>query len=157
MKVDVGSVVVVYSLFLAALIVVLSLPIIIRRIWLALHRDDFDCLMCGNCCRFRTIDLTKEDVELMEKHGHKDFYEPFEGHYRIKRVNGRCPFNFDDKCGVYDHRAAVCRNFPFFPLWGCIPFIHEWSCCPGIEEMKRKLKEKGKKKGGLDALFARLL
>ncbi|MFC2154655.1 YkgJ family cysteine cluster protein [Candidatus Altiarchaeota archaeon] len=124
--------------FLGVLVVLLSLPLMVKRILLALRQDEFECLMCGNCCRFRTIDMSSKDVERIEAAGKKDFYEKFEGAFRLKRKNGRCVFVEDDKCTIHEIKPKVCREFPFFKLYGCIPYIHDWSCCPGVEKMKNK-------------------
>ncbi len=127
-----------YSLVLAYIVILVSVPIIVRRIILASRKDKFKCIQCGNCCRFAIISLTDEDIDRIGSEGHKDFVEKTRlGEKKLKRVNGRCVFSVDDKCSIYEIRPKVCREFPFQKLVSFIPYIHEWSCCPGIEELKK--------------------
>jgi Fe-S-cluster containining protein len=65
------------------------------------------CSACGKCCDFENFD-------------HKLFVTPPElmylavklGAENIKpMVNGRCPYNIDGKCSVYEHRFSGCRIF----------------------------------------------
>lgn len=123
---------------IAVLIVLGSLPIMWRRISLAKRAGEFVCVCCGNCCRFRTVDVTCEDIERIEAAGHKDFYEEHAGGYRLKHEKGRCVFVKDDLCSIHDIKPELCRKFPFFTLYGFLPYIHDWSCCPGVENLKKK-------------------
>lgn len=130
------------SLILLYLMIIFSLPLVFRRVWLGFHKKDFKCIMCGNCCRFSIITLTDEDIKRIEDAGQKDFIENVSlSEKKLRRVNGRCLFNKDDKCGIYESRPNVCRNFPFQSYFG-IPYLRDWSCCPGIDEFKRKMGKK---------------
>lgn len=134
------------SLYRSAIILIfisliLSIPFIVRRIVLALNKDKFTCIMCGNCCRFAFIVLTGADIERIKEEGHREFVvETKSGEKKLKRVNGRCVFVKDDKCGIYDVRPRACRNFPFQKLFGKIPYLRDWSCCPAIDELKKNVK-----------------
>ncbi|MFH1721624.1 MAG: YkgJ family cysteine cluster protein [Candidatus Altiarchaeota archaeon] len=112
----------------------------VRRIALARRADEFECICCGNCCRFRTIDLTKEDIKRIESAGHKGFHEKFGKGERLKRNKGRCVFVVDDKCSIHEIKPEICKKFPFFKLYKHIPYIHDWNSCPGVEELKKKTK-----------------
>lgn len=138
--------VVAYVILTFGLIITLfSLPSIILRMRLARHRGDFECMMCGNCCRFSIITLNDEDTRRIEAHGHKDFYEVLDsGEKKLKMANGRCMFVKDDACTIHDIKPEVCRNFPFSRLYGVIPFSRDWRCCVGIQKLKEKI---GKNRG----------
>jgi hypothetical protein len=65
------------------------------------------CRACGKCCDF-------------ESFGHKLFVTPPElmclaanlGTENIKPMTtGRCPYNINGKCSVYEHRFSGCRIF----------------------------------------------
>ncbi len=101
-------------------------------------KDGFDCTGCGNCCRFRKTHLTKADIDRLEKSGKTGFHDKADRESILKRVNGRCIFLVDDKCRVYEHRPQVCREFPFYEMYGCW-----WACkcsmCPALEKLEEKL------------------
>jgi len=127
------------TVFAGVLSFIILLPQFILSIRLAGIRDKFKCTGCGNCCRLKVIPLRKDDVKRLEDAGYRDFTEVKEGEVTFKRVNGRCLFNKDDKCSVYEHRARVCREFPFFSSYG-IPYCRVMSYCPAQDELKEKLK-----------------
>lgn len=65
------------------------------------------CGACGDCCDFEAFD-------------HRLFVTPPEltylaanpGSENIRAMpTGRCPYNVDGKCGIYEHRFAGCRIF----------------------------------------------
>ncbi|HEC03068.1 MAG TPA: hypothetical protein ENI81_05970 [Phycisphaerales bacterium] len=65
------------------------------------------CRACGDCCDFDAFD-------------HRLFITPPELIYLAENLGpetikpmtaGRCPYNVDGKCGVYEHRFAGCRIF----------------------------------------------
>ena len=80
--------------------------------WLELRirrRSDMDgtCRACGDCCDFETFD-------------HRLFVTPPEVIYLAANLSvdnvkamptGRCPYNIDGKCGIYEYRFAGCRIF----------------------------------------------
>jgi len=128
------------TMWAAFLSFIILLPQFLLSIKMGFSRDKFNCQQCGNCCRLKIIDLSKEDVERLEKGGYKDFTEMKAGEVTFKRVNGRCLFNKNDKCTVYEHRAAICREFPFFWYYGVVPYCRIMSYCPAQDELKKKLK-----------------
>jgi Fe-S-cluster containining protein len=62
--------------------------------------------------------------------------KPDESWYLVNNKD-RCRFLEGTKCGIYEHRPAACRNFPFFPehmepnKWESLS-----SFCPGINKGK---------------------
>ena len=64
------------------------------------------CEQCGKCCDF-------------EEFGHRIFVTSAEMVYFIHNTkeplrpakDGRCPYNIDGQCSVYEHRFAACRVF----------------------------------------------
>jgi Fe-S-cluster containining protein len=123
-----------YLIVFAALIV--SAPLALKSNLLYRRRGRFKCTMCGNCCRLRIINLTKEDVKVLESAGKKGFAEP-EGEPRLKRVNGKCVFLKDDRCSIHGIRPQVCRDFPFFRTWG-IGYAREASFCPAMDNLQNE-------------------
>jgi Fe-S-cluster containining protein len=65
------------------------------------------CNACGACCDFESFDhhlfvTTPELVYLAAKLGVEN----------IKQMHtGRCPYNIDGKCSIYEYRFAGCRIF----------------------------------------------
>ena len=65
------------------------------------------CDACGKCCDFETFDhrlfvTTPELIYLTEKIGPQN----------IRPMNtGRCPYNIDGQCNIYQHRFTGCRIF----------------------------------------------
>ena len=129
------------SFILSYVIVILSLPVLLKRVWFGLKKEKFSCRMCGNCCRFNIIAMTEEDVKRIKEAGFKDFVEN-SGEKKLRRVRGRCVFSRDDKCGIYEIRPSVCREFPFQKIFGVIPYMRDWSCCPAISEFKKSFGRK---------------
>lgn len=92
--------------------------------WLDAEIDAEDtsrCKACGNCCDFKTF-------------GHRLYVTTPEMlcFAQILAVNdlkpmltGRCPYNIDDKCTVYENRFAGCRIF----------------CCRGNNDLQSALSE----------------
>jgi Fe-S-cluster containining protein len=79
------------------------------------------CKSCGDCCDFEGFD-------------HRLFITPPElmylaanlGDENIKpMLSGRCPYNIDGKCGVYEYRFSGCRIF----------------CCNGDADFQSRLSE----------------
>jgi Fe-S-cluster containining protein len=128
---------VVLTIIALAFILALALsPTAVEEIRLYRRRGKFKCLMCSNCCRFRVIPITKEDIKRLEDAGYKDFYVGGD-EVRIKRINGRCMFLKDDRCSVHEKRPDVCRSFPFFRLYG-VGYAQKLSFCPAMEKLKNE-------------------
>jgi Fe-S-cluster containining protein len=129
------SVVTIVSVSIASGVVAMLLPYKVREYRLGKLRDKFECVCCGNCCRFRVTPLKRKDVERLEKAGYTGFHRHVKGELSMRRVNGRCIFLRDDKCTVYEHRPQVCRDFPFYRLFG-VWFCTDTAVCPGVERLK---------------------
>jgi Fe-S-cluster containining protein len=81
------------------------------------------CKRCGACCRDashrpRKVLLLPGDVERLEAAGERDFKiettseEPFVG--EIRKKGGACVFLSREGCRAYQHRALLCRTYPFW-------------------------------------------
>ncbi len=77
-----------------------------------------DCTVCGNCCKSLMINVTEEEAGHLAAHLQQT-RESFDETYLEKSDGGRmlmntipCSFLSDDKCTVYSHRFAGCREFP---------------------------------------------
>jgi len=72
-----------------------------------------ECKTCGRCCDFET---TPELMYLADRLGAKNI---------TPMVTGRCPWQKDNKCSIYDYRFASCRIF----------------CCNGDKDFQSRLTE----------------
>jgi Fe-S-cluster containining protein len=65
------------------------------------------CKACGNCCDFDAFDhrlfVTPPELMYLAAHLGRDNIKAMPG--------GRCPYNRDGTCGIYEHRFAGCRIF----------------------------------------------
>lgn len=79
------------------------------------------CDACGRCCDFDAYDhrLFVTTPELMHLAANLD------GEMTGVMVSGRCPYNVQGKCVVYDYRFAGCRIF----------------CCRGDANLQSELSE----------------
>jgi len=109
-----------------------------------------DCTKCGNCCKSLMINV--EDKEANELAAHLHISRPvFDEKYVEKGIGGMmlvntipCHFLNDNKCTVYEHRFADCRNFPnlhlpFFTKRLFATFMH-YGRCPIIFNVTEALK-----------------
>ena len=111
-----------------------------------------DCTQCGNCCKSLMINVEEKEANELSGHLHLTRDE-FDEEYIEKGSGGMmiintipCHFLSNNKCTVYEHRFADCRNFPNLHLAGFTKrlfatFMH-YGRCPIIfnvvEEMKRE-------------------
>ena len=119
---------------LAAAVVAVRLPLMVDAYRMGRIKDRFSCLCCGNCCRFKVIHMDEGDVERIGKAGHKDFYRKVDGETILRRVNGKCVFQRDDKCSIHEIKPEVCRNFPFYKMYG-VWWCNRASMCPAVEKL----------------------
>jgi Fe-S-cluster containining protein len=110
-----------------------------------------DCTTCGNCCKSLMIVVSDEEADSLSEHLQQPRKE-FDDHYLEKGSNGMmiintipCHFLSDNKCTVYEHRFAGCREFPALhvPQFNkrlFTTFIH-YDRCPIIFNVVEKLKE----------------
>jgi len=65
------------------------------------------CQMCGKCCDFARFDhrlfITPPEIFY--------FNANLSGEPQKPMTTGRCPYNIDGRCTVYQHRFAGCRIF----------------------------------------------
>ena len=65
------------------------------------------CDACGKCCDFARFDhrlfVTPPELMYLKANLHDEDLKPI--------PTGRCPYNTDGKCTVYDYRFAGCRIF----------------------------------------------
>jgi hypothetical protein len=77
-----------------------------------------DCTQCGNCCKSLMINVSQSEADNLSAHLHQSRNE-FDKQYVEKGNNGMmiintipCLFLHENKCTVYEHRFAGCREFP---------------------------------------------
>ena len=65
------------------------------------------CNICGKCCNFDSYDhhlfVTQPEVMYLTAKLGSENIKPM--------TDGKCPYNVDGKCTVYEHRFAACRIF----------------------------------------------
>ncbi len=77
-----------------------------------------DCTACGNCCKSLVINVAQNEIEPLATHlqlsieATKEKYieESQQGNCFINTIP--CHFLSDNKCTIYEHRFAECRDFP---------------------------------------------
>ena len=81
--------------------------------------EQFDCLVCANCCKTISPILLSADIERIAKYlkiKPSVFYEQYvttdsEKDFVFKQVP--CPFLADDNyCIIYNNRPKACREYP---------------------------------------------
>lgn len=109
-----------------------------------------DCTQCGNCCRSLMINVTEEEAVNLAGHlqmplpeFEKDYLEKGNSLMVINRIP--CHFLSHNKCTIYEHRFAGCREFPALHLPGISKrlftlFMH-YERCPIIFEVMNALKK----------------
>lgn len=119
-----------------------------------------DCTQCGNCCKSLMIVVNDEEADTLSAHLHQD-RDGFDRNYLEKGSNGMmvinripCHFLSDNRCSVYEHRFAGCREFPALHIPGFTKrlftvFMH-YDRCPIIfnvvEAMKKEMQFGGTEK-----------
>ena len=82
---------------------------------------EWACIGCGDCCgdvdqRERLIRLLPEDITCIMETGAEDFCEEWdEGSFTgiMCKKDGKCVF-YKGQCSIYEHRALLCRMYPFW-------------------------------------------
>jgi hypothetical protein len=81
-----------------------------------------DCTQCGNCCKTLMINISEEEANVLSDHLQQN-RQAFDSKYVEKGSNGMmimnqmpCHFLAENKCTVYEHRFAGCREFPAMHL-----------------------------------------
>ena len=117
----------------------------------AVVEAQIDCTLCGNCCKTLMINVTEQeadDLSAYKKQTRADFDSQFleKGTHGMMLMNTiPCPFLQENKCAVYEHRFAGCREFPGLHLpefTGRLfsVFMH-YGRCPIIFNVVEQLKE----------------
>jgi len=79
------------------------------------------CMPCGDCCDFEGFDhrlfITPPELMYLAANLGDEKIKPMPG--------GRCPYNIDGKCSVYEYRFSGCRIF----------------CCNGDVDFQNRLSE----------------
>jgi len=108
-----------------------------------------DCTVCGNCCKSLLINVTDEEADNLAAHLNKSRAD-FDSQY-LEKSNTMmlmnaipCTFLKEEKCTVYQHRFAGCREFPAMHLPHFnkrlfTTFMH-YSRCPIIYNVVEQLK-----------------
>ena len=110
-----------------------------------------DCTQCGNCCKSLMITVSDEEANVLST-ALNQTRENFNEQYLEKGSNGLmlintipCTFLSDNKCTVYEHRFAGCREFPAMHLPNFkkrlfTSFMH-YHRCPIIFNVIEQLKD----------------
>lgn len=84
--------------------------------------SSIDCTQCGNCCKSLMINVSEDEANDLSQHLQTD-RESFDATYLEEGSNGLmlmntipCNFLSDNKCTVYTHRFAGCKEFPAMHL-----------------------------------------
>lgn len=109
------------------------------------------CTDCGNCCKSLMVLISDEESDNLSAHLGQT-REEFDQNYLEKGSNGLmimnrmpCPFLSDNKCSVYEHRFAGCKEFPALHLPGFksrlfTTYMH-YERCPIIFNVVEQLKD----------------
>jgi Fe-S-cluster containining protein len=113
------------------------------------HR--FECAMCGECCRSRSVPLTLEDIKRISRYKDpKDFVVVF-GEKRLvldrREWDSGCVFLRDGRCTIQEDKPVVCHLYPVcvsdYPLMeeegksieledGSNAFVYVDTSCKGV-------------------------
>jgi len=111
----------------------------------------YDCCNCNNCCKLYDIMVDKNDIKVISEYlglPENDFIGKYliahEEDY-IMKDKPCCFLNADGKCGIYESRPSVCREFPhtdkpyrLYNMYGILSFSEE---CPVVFEIIEQLKK----------------
>lgn len=110
-----------------------------------------DCTACGNCCKSLLINVTEKEATTLSGHLNQS-RTAFDEQYLEKSGSMMlmnaipCTFLKEEKCTVYEHRFAGCREFPAMHLPNFnkrlfTTFMH-YGRCPIIYNVVERLKVK---------------
>jgi uncharacterized protein len=110
-----------------------------------------DCTQCGNCCKSLMVNITAEEADNASAAlgmSRESFDEQFleKGSHELMIMNKMpCHFLANNRCTIYEHRFAGCREFPALHLPGFTKrlfyvFMH-YSRCPIIFHVVEELKK----------------
>lgn len=109
-----------------------------------------DCTACGNCCRSLMINVSSDEADALSDHlsmQRSDFDQTFleKGMGDTMLMNTiPCHFLIENRCSVYAHRFAGCKEFPGLHLPGVSNrlfsiFMH-YGRCPIVFNVLNALK-----------------
>lgn len=109
------------------------------------------CTDCGNCCKSLMINVTEKEAGEVASLLHQS-RKDFDAQYLEKGGNGMiiinkipCHFLSDNKCTVYEHRFAGCKEFPALHLpqfkQRLFTTFIQYGRCPIIFNVIEQLKE----------------
>jgi Fe-S-cluster containining protein len=109
-----------------------------------------DCTACGNCCKSLMINVTNEEADRLSTYfnqSRKNFDEQYLEKSGTTMLMNTIPCTFlnNNRCNVYEHRFAGCREFPAMHLPHFTKrlfstFMH-YARCPIIFNIVENLKE----------------
>ena len=109
----------------------------------------WECIRCSRCCRDmaghqRQILLLPSEVSEIHKVTgvlRESFVESTEAapyHYKMVKGDGRCFFQDENTCAIYEHRPLICRFYPFsLRKKGSAYAFGVSDECPGLGNGKR--------------------
>jgi len=118
----------------------------------ASYEAQIDCTACGNCCRSLMINVSTEEADALSDHLAMQ-RSHFDQTYLEKGIGDTmlmntipCHFLTENRCSVYEHRFAGCREFPGLHLPGVCArlfsvFMH-YGRCPIVFNVLNALKTK---------------
>ncbi len=105
------------------------------------------CSNCGICCKETMMELSREDIEWLERKGYhlKEFSVMNDGVAQLRNVNGYCYFysRANKKCKIYETRPVGCYLYPVVHLANEGAIVDD--LCPmgqTISEQEFRTKEK---------------
>jgi Fe-S-cluster containining protein len=120
-----------------------------KRVW-----KKIDCTACGNCCREVGPTLNQHDVERLAaglgmntSQVEARYLRPADSTSDFPWIMRErpCPLLKDNRCTVYDHRPANCRDYPYLDkpdfTSRTLRMVDRISECPAVFEVWEELKE----------------
>jgi hypothetical protein len=70
---------------------------------------EWRCTTCGRCCRDYKVPLTFGEYIYFRKFGAVEERRK----YYLRKVGGRCIFQYENLCGIQSKKPIACKLFPF--------------------------------------------
>lgn len=118
-----------------------TVPIPVRaEITVRAPRKAYDCAKCpGYCCSYQLIEINKRDIARLARHFGLDYeqaeerFTKYDASQKARVLRHRKDTVFDTicmffdqearRCGVYEARPGVCRDYPLAPRCGYYEFL----------------------------------
>jgi Fe-S-cluster containining protein len=75
--------------------------------------SDWYCRTCGKCCKIFKVPLSFIEVNLLSKKFGFYCIEAYAGSFYLKRINGKCIFQFNNLCSIHPFKPMACKLWPF--------------------------------------------